>query len=102
MRLGVLAKDELSRLDLIREILDIADDIDEWLSNLLGVSIGILDFVLTAVADFLAKRFPIFEVEDPYPVLDYDGSLIPVKIPLIGMDVKITEDEMILTSNVGA
>jgi len=90
-----------SIVDLIREILDIADDIDEWLSNLLGVSIGILDFVLTAVAGFLAKRFPIFEVEDPYPVLDYNGSLIPVKIPLIGMDAKITEDEMILTSNVG-
>jgi len=89
-------------VDLVRAILDIADDIDEWLSNLLGVSIGILDFVATIVADYFADRYPIFEFEDPFPVLDYDGPLIPVKIPVRGVGVNITDDEMILTADVGA
>ena len=88
-------------VDLVRAILDIADDIDEWLSNLLGVSIGILDFVLTFVADYFAKEYPIFEVEDPYPILGYNGPLIPVKIPLVNMQVNVTDDEMILQTDVG-
>lgn len=90
-----------SVVDLVRAILDIADDIDEWLSNLLGVSIGILDFVLTIVADYFANRYPIFEVEDPYPILDYDGALIPVKVPLLKMEANVNDNEMILQADVG-
>lgn len=90
-----------SVVDVIRAILDIADDIDEWLSNLLGVSIGVLDFVLTVVADYFANRYPIFEVKDPYPILDYDGVLIPVKVPLLNMAVNVNDDEMILQADVG-
>jgi len=89
-------------VDLIRAILDLADDIDEWLSNLLGVSLGLFDFVLTVVADFLADRFPIFEIEDPYPVLGYSGPLIPVKVPLTNVAVTITDTEMVLAADVGA
>ena len=89
-------------VDLVRVILDIADDIDEWLSNLLGVSIGILDFVATIVADYFADRYPIFEFEDPFPILDYEGPLIPVKIPVRAVGVNVTDDEMILTADVGA
>lgn len=88
-------------VDLVRAILDIGDDLDEWLSNLLGVSIGLFDFVLTIVADYLANRFPIFEVEDPYPALGYSNGLIPVKIPLRNMAVAIDSDEMTLTADVG-
>ncbi len=91
-------------VDLVRAILDIADDIDEWLSNLLGVSIGLFDFVLTVVADYFANRNPIFEFEDPYPVLDYTGPvpLIPVKIPMRNVGVAVNDDEMILSADVGA
>ena len=89
-------------VDLVRFILDIGDDIDEWLSNLLGVSIGLFDFVLTIVADYLADRFPIFEVEDPYPILGYDGPLIPVNVPLRNIAVSVTDAEMILEADVGA
>jgi hypothetical protein len=89
-------------VDLVRFILDIGDDIQEWLSNLLGVSLGLFDFVLTLVADYFAKRNPIYEVEDPYPILPYDGPLIPVKVPLRDMDVTVTDVEMILSTNIGA
>lgn len=91
-------------VDLIRAILDIADDIDEWLSNLLGVSIGLFDFVLTVVADYFANLYPIFEFEDPFPVLDYSGPipLIPVKIPMRNVGVTVNDDEMIVSADVGA
>jgi len=89
-------------IGFIRRILDIADDIDEWLSNLLGVSIGLLDWVLTIVADYFANRYPILKIEDPYPILDYDGALIPVKVPLLNMGVNVADTEMVLTADVGA
>lgn len=89
-------------VDLIRAILDIGDDIDEWLSNLLGVSLGILDFVASMVADHFASKHPIFEFEDPFPVLGYAGPLIPVKIPVRDVAVAVNDDEMILAADVGA
>jgi hypothetical protein len=87
--------------NLIRAILDIGDDIQEWLSNLLGVSIGILNFVATTVADYFANRYPLFEFEDPYPILGYDGPLIPVKVPVLDLAVSVSDTEMALTANVG-
>ena len=90
-----------SVVDLVRAILDIGDDIDEWLSDLLGVSLGLLDFVATAVADYFASRNPIFSVEDPFPILQYSGPLIPVKIPLRNVAVQVNDDEMILSLDVG-
>jgi hypothetical protein len=89
-------------VDLVRAILDIGDDIDEWLSNLLGVSIGILDFVLTIVADYFANRYPILQFEDPFPILDYEGPLIPVKVPLRNPAVTVNDVEMVVTIDVGA
>lgn len=91
-----------SLVDLVRSILDIVDDIDEWLSNLLGVSIGLFDLALTFVADYFSAENPIFEFEDPYPVLDYDGSLIPVKIPINDVDVNVDNTEMVVTVEIGA
>ena len=90
-----------SVVDLVRTLLDIGDDIDEWLSDLLGISIGLLDLVATLVADHFAKRTPIFEIEDPFPILGYLGPLIPVKIPLRNVAVQVTDDEMLLTADIG-
>lgn len=89
-------------VDLIRAILDIGDDIDEWLSDLLGVSLGIFDLIINLVADHFADKFPLIEIEDPFPILPYSGSLIPVKLPIEELDVDITDDEMVLTATVGA
>jgi len=90
-----------SIVDLIRAILDIGDDIDEWLSNLLGVSIGLFDFVSTIVADYFANRYPVFEFEDPFPILGYEGIKIPVKIPVRNVSVTVNDAEMILDSDIG-
>lgn len=88
-------------VDLVRAILDIGDDIDEWLSDLLGVSLGIFDLIITLVADFLAEKFPLIEIEDPFPILPYSGSLIPVKLPIEELGVNINDDELVLTATVG-
>lgn len=88
-------------IDLIRWLLDIPDDIQEWLSNLLGVSFGLLNAILTVVADHFAAQFPLFELENPYPVMDYSGVLVPVKIPVEDVKVTIGDTELLLLANVG-
>lgn len=88
--------------DLVREILDIGDDLDEWLSDLLGVSIGLFDWILTVVADFFADRNPVFSLEDPFPILPYDGPLIPVKVPIDTVAITVTDTEAMFTAEIGS
>jgi hypothetical protein len=90
-------------IDLVRDILDIPDEIDEWLSDLLGVSLGLLDFIATAVGDYFAAQTPLIEIEDPLEVLPTDPSvpLIPVKIPIAKLAVTVSDTEMVLEGDVG-
>lgn len=88
-------------IDLIRVILDLPDDVGEWFSNLLGVSLGLFNTIVTVVADYFAKQNPIYELEDPYPILPASSGLIPVKIPIKDLKVKVNTNEMILEANVG-
>ena len=88
-------------IDLIRSILDITDDIAEWFSELLGVSLGLFNAILTFVADYFAKQYPLFEFEDPFPILPYSSGLIPVKIPIRDLVVQVDDKEMTLEANVG-
>jgi hypothetical protein len=96
-------------IDLIRVILDIADDIQEWISDLLNVSFGILDFILQLVADYFANKYPLHQIEDPYPILEATAnpnpglptSIIPVKIPIRDLRVFNNDQEMVIEGNVG-
>jgi hypothetical protein len=89
-------------IDVIRAILDIPDEIDEWLTDLLGISFGIFDLLLTALADHFALGAPLHQLEDPFPVLPSSGGLIPVKIPIDSLSVEVNADELILAGHVGA
>jgi hypothetical protein len=88
-------------IDLIRTLLDIPDDIGEWLAHLLNTSLGLLNQITTAILDYFAAQNALFEFEDPYPILPATGSLIPVKIPVIDFDVRVTDDEMVVEADVG-
>jgi hypothetical protein len=88
-------------IDLIRAILDLPDDIAEWFSDLLNVSFGLLNLIVTAVADFFAARTPLFEFEDPFPLPLAAPGLIPVKIPIADFTVRVNADEMVVEANVG-
>jgi hypothetical protein len=88
-------------LDLVKSILEIAGDISEWISNLLNNMLGIVGVIETTVADYFANQYPIYQFEDPYPILPGEPGLIPVKIPIRDLTVKINSKEMIIESNVG-
>lgn len=90
----------------IRQLLDIGDDIIEWLSNLLQTSLGLFNWIATEVANYFASQYPLYELEDPYPILPYSlqngVNLIPVKIPIEKLQVNINDEEMVLSADINA
>lgn len=88
-------------IDVIRAILDFGDDFVEWLSQLIGVSLGLGNLVLQLLADYLASQQPLVEVPDPIPLMPSTGTLIPVLVPLEFIDVHVTADELVLEADVG-
>lgn len=88
--------------DLIRAILDIPDDIQEWLSDLFNISFGLLDFIATLVLDFFASCNPIYRIDDPFEILPPASGLIPVRIPIRNLSVRVDDLEMVVQADVGA
>lgn len=89
-------------LDLIKGLLGIAGEINDWLSDLLGNRFDLLGAIETAIADYFASQNPIYEFEDPYPILPAASGLIPVKIPLRDLDARVDSKEMTVIANIGA
>ncbi|MCA0246352.1 MAG: hypothetical protein LCH93_07015 [Proteobacteria bacterium] len=92
--------------DLIRDILDIGDDIEEWLSNLLGISIGLFDLAVQLVLQHFAKKTPIFELENPYPIMPAEAMsggpvLVPVLVPVVDPKVVVTDPELTISASIG-
>lgn len=102
-----------SIVDLVRALLDIGDDIQEWLENLLGVSLGLENIIGQAVIEHFVTDEPLLELEDPYPILEKAANpnnkqgqpplpeLVPVKLPIRDLTVSNNDVELILEGNVG-
>jgi len=88
-------------LDLFKSILGIVGDINDWLTDLLMNTFDLLGFIETAIADYFAAKTPLYEFEDPYPILDAAPGLIPVKIPIRNLASHIDSQEMVVTADVG-
>ncbi len=87
-------------LDLVKGILGIVGSIADFLQNLLDNSFNLLADIETAIADYFANKNPIYQFEDPYPILP-GGSLIPVKIPIRNLTPTINSKEMVVSADVG-
>lgn len=81
-------------VNIIRGILDIGDDIDEWFSDLLGVSFGLFDFILDEIANRFLNVTPLYQIPTPYPILP--GAL-PVLLPINSISHDITDDELVIS-----
>jgi hypothetical protein len=87
--------------NIIRVILDIPDDIGEWLIDMIS-QIGIFSGLLNDLYDYIANIIPAaFELEDPYPVMEKDGVLVPVKVPIEFIGVSVDSHELVIQGDVG-
>jgi hypothetical protein len=98
-----------SAIDILRLVLDIPDDIQEFLEDLLNTSLGLLNIIAQVLFDLFGSDSPLFEIEDPYPILDATAnpndppppSLVPVKIPIRDLTIHNDDVEMVIQANVG-
>jgi hypothetical protein len=102
-----------SLVDVIRAILDIGDDLQEWLMDLLDVTLGVVNIIVLFITKYFAEENPLYELEDPYPLLkkapnpnDQPGQpplpeLVPVKIPIRDLTVFNNDFELVLEGSVG-
>lgn len=91
-------------LDLLKAILGIAEDIQNWVEDLLNSVFNLAALIETAIADYFASNNPLFEIEDPYQILDGAPSHnpIPVKIPFRNLAAHVNSKEMTVTADIGA
>lgn len=101
-----------SLVGFIRDVLDIGDDAAEWLSDIIGVSLDVPGIIIEVLDEYLID-YPVFRIEDPFPVLDWspplgdpttgnEPRLIPVNVPIEALDLDLTETEVVLTATIGA
>jgi hypothetical protein len=91
-------------INVVRAILDFGDDFVEWLSQLIGVSLGLGNLVLQLLGDYLASQKPVFELPDPVTLLEPQVAptpLIPVLVPMEFIGVHVTGDELVLEVDIG-
>lgn len=92
--------------DLLRTLLDIPDDISEWLSDLFNVSLGVFNLILQFVADFFGKCVSFFQLDDPYPMfpktVEKGVELPDVTVPLEHLTATVSDVELVVTADIGA
>jgi hypothetical protein len=88
--------------DLLRTLLDIPDDISEWLSDLFNVSFGVFNLILGFVADFFGKCVSFFQLDDPFPMFPKTDDLAEVTVPIEHLTATVSDVELVVTADIGA
>jgi len=83
------------------DVLDIPDDIGEWLQDLLGTSIGLTNMIVQAIANWVSSTHPLAKLDDPFTILPENAGLIPVKVPISNLTVQLGSKEMVLSAELG-
>jgi len=83
-------------------IIDLPDDVSECLADELGLSLGLFNLILTAIANHLAAGSPLMQIEDPFPLLPSGQGLIEVLTPVEFLGVRVNADELIVQGDIGS
>jgi hypothetical protein len=81
---------------VLQTVLDVGDDLQEWLENLIGVDVG-LENVLGQSVLSLLDDFVLHEIKEPYELLPADGPNPPVKVKFSNITIGNTDEELIAT-----
>jgi hypothetical protein len=99
--------------DFIRWLLDIPDEIDEWLSDLFNISFGLGDLLIQLVSDFFATCVPVYRIDDPFEIMPAEVNtsvflsggavtLVPVAVPVRNLSVSVNDVELVVKADIGA
>jgi len=87
-------------ISAIEAILDIPDDILEWLSSVLQTSFGLLDVIAQFIINFIGSMVPFYQFESNYPMIEDSTGLIPVLVPVEKLAVAVDDDELTVSADI--
>lgn len=87
-------------IDFIADLIDLPDDIGEWIADKLGVSFGLFNLIAAAILDHVAKDKPLFNLQDPLPI-ESKKNLIDAMIPIEFLGVRVNSKELIVEGDIG-
>jgi len=87
--------------DAIAAVLDIPDDILEWLSSQLQISFGLFDLLAQLIINFVGSMVPFYQFEDPFPMIEDSSGLLPVLVPVENVSVVVNDDEFVMSADIG-
>ena len=85
--------------NLVRGLLGVTTDVQDWLSNVLKVSLDPLDFILAALVKHFQNKLSLYSINDPMQVLVAETSPIAlpaVFLPIPSLNLTVTADEFII------
>jgi len=87
-------------IDAIGFVLDLPSDLTWWLEGLLGTNLGLLNTVTGFIEQLLGAIVPVYQFENPYPVIEDSSGLIPVLIGVEKLSTVIDDNEFVLSANI--
>jgi len=87
--------------DAIAAVLDIPDDILEWLSSQLQISFGLFDLLAQLIINFVGSMVPFYQFEDPFPMIEDSSGLLPFLVPVENVSVVVNDDEFVMSADIG-
>lgn len=95
----ILAEDILQPLfKSIAAALDIENDVLTWLERLFQSSLGIGNMLETFFGNLIFQMWPVFKIEDPYPMIAAGNGLIAVLVPMENIVVNVNAPQEIVVS----
>lgn len=87
---------------MIRRILDIPDDVEEWFTANVWYAIDIPGLITEVLINHFAHDHPLYEFEDPYPIMEGSEDIMAVLLPIEEPKVMSNErKEVVLTARIG-
>jgi hypothetical protein len=94
---------------VIRDLLNLPDDLVQWLEQLLNGPVGPIDVISTFVTDFFLHKAPITLMEDPLPIDDplpiqapfHPQALNPAMVPIASLLAQVNSKELLLQGELG-
>ena len=88
-------------VDLIKGILGIIGDFALWVIDFIGNTLGLWNLIKTVALEYLGDTVPLFQLEDPLPIIPAETPEMEVKLPISYVGASINDTEIILNVDIG-
>ena len=87
-------------IDAVRALLDIGDDIGEWLAQLLGADLDLINVLVHWIADQFTSG-PVARLDEPMPLMAAQADKMAVLLPVEFIGLAVDDTEMQLQIDLG-